>query len=107
MKTLKFRKHLAELIKIGKKSATWRLFDDKNLSVGDEVNFVVWKTGEEFAHVKITFVKETSLGNLMEEDWEGHERFDSDYVMYKTYEKYYNCSVDADSPVKIIKFELL
>jgi len=107
MKTLKFRKQLAELIKKGEKSTTWRLFDDKNLSVDDEVDFVVSETGEEFARVKIILVKETSLGELTEGDWAGHERYESEEIMYKIFEEYYHCSVDANSSVKIIKFELL
>jgi hypothetical protein len=40
MKTLKFRKTLSELILKGEKTATWRLFDDKNLKEGDEIVLV-------------------------------------------------------------------
>jgi len=68
MKTLKFRKELAKLIRDGTKSATWRLFDDKNLSVGDEVDFIVWETGERFIQVCIISAKETFLGKLTGED---------------------------------------
>jgi hypothetical protein len=39
-KTLKFREELCKLIMEGKKDSTWRLFDDKDLSVGDEVDLV-------------------------------------------------------------------
>ncbi|MFW6286118.1 MAG: ASCH domain-containing protein [Nanoarchaeota archaeon] len=105
MKTLKFRKTLSKLILSGEKNTTWRLFDDKNLSVGDNVSFLVWETLEEFAKVKITFVKETTFGELSDEDWDGHEKFLSDEEMYNTYSKYYNRQVTKDSPVKIIKFE--
>ncbi|MFC1623537.1 ASCH domain-containing protein [Patescibacteria group bacterium] len=107
MKTLKFRKKLSELILKGGKNATWRLFDDKDLSAGDEVSFVVWETNEEFAKVKIIDVKETTFGELTDEDWKGHEKFNSEKEMYDTYSKYYNREVNKNSPVKIIKFELL
>lgn len=107
MKTLKFRKSLSELILQRKKDATWRLFDDKNLSVGDVVSFLVWETKEEFAKAKLVKVKETALGELADEDWDGHEKFSSDEEMYKTYSKYYNRQVDKNSLIKIIKFELL
>ena len=107
MKTLKFRKELSKLILVGKKNTTWRLFDDKNLAVGDEVDFVVSETGEAFARVKIVFVKETTFGALSEKDWEGHEKYETDEAMYKVFEAYYHCTVDDNSSVKIIKFELL
>jgi hypothetical protein len=107
MKTLKFRKELSELILNGQKTSTWRLFDDKDLSVGDIVSFVVWETGEEFARVELIFVKETTFGQLTSNDWEGHETFESEEKMYKVYEEYYKRPVDENSPVKIIKFRFL
>jgi len=106
MKTLKFKKVLSELILGGKKNTTWRLFDDKNLSVGDSVSFLVQETLEEFARVKITYVKETTFGEFTDEDWDGHEKFSSEKEMYKTYSGYYNREVTSTSPVKVIKFEL-
>ena len=107
MKTLKFKKYLSELILSGNKTSTWRLFDDKDLSIGDRVSFVVWETGEEFAQVELIFVKETTFGQLTSNDWQGHEKFESDEEMYQTYEKYYNHLVDENTPVKIIKFRFL
>jgi len=107
MKTLKFRKKLSELILSGNKTTTWRLFDDKDLSVGDRVSFIVWENNLEFARVEIIFVKKTTFGQLTKIDWDGHEKFSSDKEMYKTYERYYNKKVDENSPVKIIKFRFL
>ncbi|PIO00458.1 hypothetical protein COT72_02015 [archaeon CG10_big_fil_rev_8_21_14_0_10_43_11] len=106
MKTLKFRESLSKLILQGEKNTTWRLFDDDNLSVGDIVSFLVWETKEEFAKAKLIEVKETTFGELTDEDWDGHEKFSSDKERYKTYSKYYNRHVEKNSPVKIIKFEL-
>lgn len=40
MKTLKFTPELCALIVTGQKKSTWRLFDDKNLQVGDELSFI-------------------------------------------------------------------
>ena len=106
MKTLKFRESLSKLILQEKKYATWRLSDDKNLSVGDIISFLVWETKEEFVKAKIIEIKETTFGELTDEDWDGHEKFSSDKEMYKTYSEYYNRQVDKNSPVKIVKFEL-
>lgn len=37
MKTLKFRDRLAQLVLSGEKYVTFRIFDDKDLQVGDEL----------------------------------------------------------------------
>lgn len=107
MKTLKFRETLSKLILSGEKNTTWRLFDDKNLSAGDIVSFLVWETQKEFAKAKITEVRETILGKLTDKDWGGHEKFSSNEEMYKTYSKYYNQDVNKSTILKVIKFELL
>ena len=107
MKTLKFRKTLSELIACGEKDTTWRLFDDKDLQVGDKVSFLVWETGEVFAPAELLSVRETTFGGLTKEDWEGHEKFQSDKEMYDTYSVYYKREVCEDSPVKVIRFKLL
>ena len=107
MKTLKFREILSKLILNKKKNSTWRLFDDKNISIGDKISFIIWETGKEFAQAKITSVKEATLGKMDKKDLEGHERFLSKEEMYKTYSKYYNKKVDSDSQLKIIRFKLL
>ena len=48
-KTIKFRDFLVELVQKGDKDSTWRLFDDKDLQKGDEVDLINWNTGEKFA----------------------------------------------------------
>lgn len=107
MKTLKFRKKLSELILSGEKTTTSRLFDDKNLSVGDRVEFLIWETSEKFIETVIMEVKETTLGKLAEEDLVGHEKFCSEGKMYKIYSTYYKREVDKNSLVKVIKFKIL
>ena len=106
MKTLKFRESLSRLILQKEKDTTWRLFDDKNLSKGDVVSFLIWETKKEFTKAKLVDIKETTFEELTEEDWDGHEKFSSDEEMYEIYSKYYNRQVDKNSPIKIIKFEL-
>jgi len=106
MKTLKFRETLSKLILAGEKDTTWRLFDDKNLMAGDAVSLITWETKQEFARAKIISIRETTLGELSAEDWEGHERFSSEEEMYTTYSRYYNRLVTKDTLVKVIRFEL-
>ena len=58
MKTLKFREILARQILSGEKNSTWRFFDEKNLSKGDEVSLLVWENKKEFAKARIFSVEE-------------------------------------------------
>ncbi len=107
MKTLKFKEKLSKLILSGEKTSTWRLFDDKDLQVGDEVSFLVKETLEEFAKARLLEVTETKFGNLTTDDLDGHEKYSSPEEMYRTFSEFYQRKVDENSPVKIIKFELL
>ena len=104
MKTLKFSPHLVPLVISGEKNVTWRLFDDKNLSLNDELEFVNKETGKVFGHAKITNVREKKFEDICHEDFDGHEKFSSNEVMLETYKGYYGDKVNKDSVVKIISF---
>lgn len=107
MKTIKFRPALAELIQKGEKTTTWRLFDDKDLQLGDVVELMNWETKEPFGHAVITEVVEKPIKNLDDADWEGHERFPSEEAMYAAYRIYYpGKEVGPETMVKILHFEL-
>lgn len=104
MKKLKFASHLVEKILKGSKTSTWRLFDDKDLQIGDELEFINKDTDETFGTATITSLYVKTLGTLEDKDWEGHERFSSDEEMYETYRSYYGDQVGEDSEVKILSF---
>ena len=106
MKHLKFQEQLVKLILEGKKHSTWRINDEKNIIVGDELS-LQHKDGREFAKAQVTWTKETTFGNLTKEDKEGHEQYDSEKEMYAAYSQYYNIQVTPQTRVKIIKFRLL
>lgn len=82
MKTLKFAPDLVPLILNGSKTSTWKLFDDKDLTEGDELSLVNKESGEEFAKVKVTSIKQTTLGELTDQGREGYEPFESDEQAY-------------------------
>ncbi len=105
MKTLKFKPHLVAQILSGEKTSTWRLFDDKDLQVGDSLTFINQETQEEFGTAQITGMKVKTLGTLSDDDWAGHERYASEEEMYAHYRQYYGDRVGADSEVKIIAFD--
>ena len=107
MKTLKFRDYLVPLVLSGEKTSTWRLFDDKDLQTGDELLFVNKETGKSFAQAIILFTKEKNLGELVDSDFEGYEKFESKEKMYEAYRMYYGDRVTPETVVKIIKFKLL
>lgn len=104
MKTLKFTPELCEQILAGTKTSTWRLFDEKDLTVGDKINFENIATLESFGTGEITQLRAKTFGTLEESDWTGHERFVSDEAMYATYRQYYGDRVTPETKVKIIYF---
>ena len=106
-KKVKSRNHLAEMILSGEKTTTWRLFDDKDLSVGDKIDLINWNTTEKFGEAEILEVLEKSLNELEDSDFMGHEKFESTEQMYEIYKKYYGDEVTPETIVKIIRFKLL
>lgn len=106
-KTIKFRDYLVPLVLSGEKDSTWRLFDDKGLKEGDEVDLINWNTLEKFSEAIIVSTKAKMLKDLVDSDFDGHERFESEEKMYEEYRKYYGDKVTPESVVKIIKFKLL
>lgn len=106
LKPLKFKQYLADLIIAGNKNTTWRLFDDKNLQIGDRLCLIVSETGEEFRKAIITEMKVKKMCEITEEDYSGHERFPSHEIMIQTYNDYYGGKVRPETSVKIIKFAL-
>ncbi len=107
MKTLKFAKDLVPLIKSGKKTTTWRLFDDKDLQKGDEIQLISRPDLNVFAIAKIIEMTEKPFHDLTDIDLEGHEQVGIKQQMYDTYTMYYKQPVDEHTLVKIIKFKIL
>ncbi len=106
MKTLKFVAPLPDLILAGKKTSTWRLNDEKNIIVDDELSLCN-AVGQEFARAKVVEVLFSKLGSLDAKEKEGHESYASEQEMYETFSRFYNLAVGSTTEVKIIKFKLL
>lgn len=104
MKRLKFSAPLVSPILSGEKFATWRLFDDKNLSVGDNLELINQETGELFGYAVITDVRGKKLADITEADYIGHERFASSEAMIAQYRAYYGDQVTPETSVKMIQF---
>jgi hypothetical protein len=106
MKTLKFKGFKAEWVLEGTKTSTMRLFDDKDIQVGDDLEFINSDTTEVFARAHVTNVIEKKLGELEDIDFEGHEKWDNQDEMMKSLHGYYGDKVSLDTPVKVLQFKL-
>lgn len=111
MKTLKFEHKTAQLIKAGQKTSTWRLYDDKDLSVNDTIKIIdkvdahnpdSW---EVIGQAKVDQIIEKKLGDVTENDMKGHEPFNSKEHMLERYQSYYGDRVTLETPVKIVSFD--
>src|SRR3989344_3291866 len=113
MKTLKFNHDDAQLVSNGTKATTWRLYDDKDLSVDDTVKIIdkvkpqqpsSWRI---IGEGKITEVIEKKLGAITDQDMLGHKEYASKDEILETYRVYYGDRVTLDTPVKIIRFDFM
>lgn len=111
MKTLKFNHVDAQKILRGAKTTTWRLYDDKDLSVDDTIKIIdkvepnnpsSWTV---VGQAKVVEIVEKKLGSINPKDMEGQEGFSSQDEMLKIYKGYYGDRVNLDTAVKIIHFE--
>ena len=106
MKTLKFKDFKSKWILEGIKTATMRLFDDKDLQVGDELELVNSDDGKVFSKAIITEITYKTLGEVDDIDLDGHEKWNNKEEMVESLRKYYSNGVGLDTPVKIIRFKL-
>ncbi|HSH18667.1 MAG TPA: reverse transcriptase-like protein [Candidatus Saccharimonadales bacterium] len=113
MKSMKFDHELAEAVLRGEKSSTWRVRDDKSLSVNDEVRLIdkvdpkrpeTWRV---FGVARIERVIEKRLGEVSPADFENHESYGSIDEMLTTFRSYYGNDVNLSTPIKFIHFTLL
>lgn len=111
MKALKLDHELAKLVLAGQKTSTWRLFDDKDLSVNDEVKLIdkvdperpeTWKV---IGTARINTVIQKRLRDVEPADYTGNVPFESKEHMLKTFREYYGDDVNLDTVVKIIRFD--
>ncbi len=110
MKVLKLDHLLAQKVVRGEKRSTWRLFDDKQLSVGDVVSFIdkVDPEDESTWHSVgcgvINTIVEKRLRDIDKNDYDGHDSYESQNELVSTFKSYYGDKVTLDTPVKIIYF---
>lgn len=111
MKKLKLDHKLAQQVLSGEKWSTWRLFDDKDLSVNDEVELIdkvdpenpeSWRP---IGVATINKVIEKRLADIEEDDMDGHGKYSSPQDAVIRFQKYYGPDVTINTPVKMIYFD--
>jgi hypothetical protein len=107
MKILKFNASLVPTILDGSKTATWRLFDDKDLQAGEYIELRVFGSEESFARARIVTVKELLFKDLTENDRLGHEAYQSNEQMYAEFSRYYNTTVGPMTSLKIVNYQVI
>lgn len=110
MKTLKLDHKLAKDVLKGTKTSTWRIYDDKDISVDDDIELIDKVDGLEpstwrvigRAHVNAVLSKR--IEDLTDQDMkESHQYSSVDEVMNE-FRRYYGEGVNEQTPVKIIHF---
>ena len=104
MKTLKFEPNLVAIIVDGTKTSTWRLHDDKQLEVGDEIQFLDSSTGNTFGYGVVREVISKRFCDLTDDDKKGHETYANDAEMFKTFSRYYGYDITNQEIVKVVKY---
>lgn len=104
MKILKFASQLIPSLLSGEKTTTWRLFDDKELSLWDSLEFRNSENNEVIGYGAIISLKEKQIKNINEEDYSGHEQFKNIEEVITNLKKYYGNNLDENSIIKIIHF---
>ncbi len=109
-KQLKFEHQLAQDIIKGEKTSTFRLFDEKNIRVGDIVQ-IIDKVEQDnpaswlvIGDAIVQEVREKRLEDVQGDDWLGHEPYESVRVFIDTHQHYYRVPINEETPVKIIRF---
>ncbi|MES3004828.1 MAG: hypothetical protein V4690_01795 [Patescibacteria group bacterium] len=105
-KTIKFAPHLVTPVTMGKKTNTWRPFDDKDLQTGDILSLVNKNTGKEFERGVIQNVTIKKISDLSQEDLGSHNYDNLESVVYDL-TQYYGDKVNLDTEIKMIEFKVL
>ena len=106
MKSIKFAHKLVQSILDGTKTTTWRLFDEKDLQVCDELTFVDVDSKQKFATAIIIDVREKKINELTDEDLKSNSYENREQVVTVNL-KYYGDRVTEETLIKMIAFKLI
>lgn len=113
MKSLKLDHEQAQQLQSGAQATTWRLFDDKDLSVNDVVHLIdkvepdrpeTWKV---IGTARITQIIEKRFDEIDDKDLLGHEQYEDRDDMLRRYQGFYGPHVGWSTTVKIVHFDFI
>jgi ribonuclease HI len=113
MKQLKFNHSFAELIRQGKKTATFRMYDDKDLAVDDHVELLdkvdphrpaTWKS---IGIARIDSIVEKRLAAITDQELRNSDQYVNQTELLAAYRKYYGDQVSPEMPVKVVEFSVM
>ena len=110
MKSLKLDHQFAQQVLAGKRLSTWRINDDKDLHVNEEVKLIDKVNSLDpsswvcIGVARITSILEKQLGKVNEYDIAPGEQLRPIKDLLEEYRGYYGFQVNIDTPVKIITF---
>jgi len=102
---------MAKLIYSGEKKSTWRINDEKNVSVDDQIGIIDKVNPDDHSSWQIigtgrvSEVLQKRLNDIEPGDLGVGEDFESKPQMLKTFRKYYGGDISEHTPVKIISFD--
>lgn len=105
MKTLKFSPALIQEITQGNIYSTWRYNDDKDITVGDELQLLNSQTSEVFGYALVNEITVKRIKDLTDNDFIGHESYQNSDEMLAEFRKYYGSEVTTDSIIKVVKYK--
>lgn len=104
MKTLKFNTEKTEMIENGLKTTTWRVFDDKDLTVGDELKLINSDTKEMFGYATIDEIITKRIETMNDIDRIDHPSCKNNDDVVKMMQTFYGNRIDNKTIVKVVKF---
>jgi len=111
MKKLKLDHNLAALVLSGRMRSTWRLFDDKDLSVNDQVELIDKtqaikpETWRPIGFAKISKIVEKKLSDITQDDLDQHQDYLNMATVIPVFQKFYGSNVGPNTAVKIVDFD--
>ncbi|MDB5164360.1 MAG: Ribonuclease, partial [Candidatus Saccharibacteria bacterium] len=113
MKTLKLNHNSAQLIEQGSQTSTWRLFDDKDIMVNDQIELVDKvdpkdpRTWRAIGIATVNQIKAKRLGDITLDDFDDQDAYETPQELIKTFKSYYGINVELGMPVKMIHFSFV
>src|SRR4051812_14925890 len=99
---------MSQLIREGKKTVTWRINDEKNISVGDDI-WVIDKVDKRYPDTwlaigtaKVTEILSKYLADVEDGELGEGEHYSSKQEMIEAFRKYYGPDINERTVVKII-----